>query len=253
MKLDNCKVRMKITASEKDTLYIPIGRGVIEYKIEDLREEKIYKDKYNNKYISVDIKQEESITLLREVPLFPPKPSINPNKCLSNNERFCKWREDGYIKKTVSNSIRLSEKEKVLEYINIIKQIKYSYPRTKYEYTDEILEKKLPQDCLGYHGTLCALLRCSGIPSVLDIGIRLINNDRPHVWLWYFDREENDWNMVDINDSIENPINTSRMSITLGTTHNINSHIVSFVQYFVSEKMLRGELNSSHKVEIEIS
>ncbi len=253
MKLDTCNVRMKIIASEADTIYIPIGRGIREYKIEGLSEEKIYKDKYNNKYISVNIKPEESITLVRKVDLFPPKPTINPNKCLANNERFCKWRENGYIKKTVSKNIDLLNKEKVLQYINLIKKIKYSYPRTKYEYTDEILEKKLPQDCLGYHGTLCALLRCSDIPSVLDIGIRLIGNDKPHVWLWYFDREENDWNMIDINDSKENPINTSRMSITLGTTHKINSHTVSFVQYFVSEKMLEGDLKNSHKMKIEIT
>lgn len=252
MKLDTCSVRMKIISSGKDTLYIPIGRGVKEFKIENLSEGKRYKDNYNNKYISVNIKQKESVTILREVECFPPKPSINPNSCLRNNERFCKWREDGYIKNTVSKSMCLSDKEKVLKYINIIKQIKYSYPRVKYEYTDEVLENILPQDCLGYHGTLCALLRCSGIPSVVDIGIRLIDNGKPHVWLWYHDREENDWNIVDINDVINSTINTSRMSVTLGTTHNINSHTVSFVQYFVSEKKLKGELKSSHNVEIEI-
>ncbi len=256
MRLENINVRMKVTASEEDTLYLPLGRGIREYIIEGISKVRISKDRkkdnYDNQYIYVNIQSKESITLLRKVQLYPPKPSINPNRCLSNNERFCKWKDNGYIKKIVLKSTGLSEKEKVSHYVNIVKQIRYSYPRTKYEYTDEILGKKLPQDCLGYHGTLCALLRCSGIPSVLDIGIRLIENDKPHVWLWYFDSEDNEWDMVDINDSLDNPIDTSRMSITLGTTHNINFHTVSFVQYYVSEKMLKGELKTSHRMEIEL-
>ena len=251
---DTYKIKMKITTCDSDTLYIPIARGVINWSIEGKKLNRDrYIDNYDNQYISISIKPKESITLFREVGVYPPKPDINPNRCLGNNERFCKWREDGYIQKSCCKDIWVSDRDKVLKYINSIKKIRYSYPRTKYEYTDEVLENELPQDCLGYHGTLCAMLRCSGIPSVVDIGFRLTGDDKPHVWLWYYDRQERDWSTVDINDSIiGESINLPRMSVTLGTTHNINSHTVSYVQYFVSEKMLKGELKNGYKVEHKI-
>ncbi len=242
---------MTIIPSQEDTLYIPIGRGVRNSNILDIQGD-IFTDKYQNKYISVKVLPEKSVTVLREFTIHPPKPDITPNICLSNNERFCKWKEDGYIKELVNENIDLSNKDKITTFINIIKQIKYSYPRTKYEYTDEILEKNLPQDCLGYHGTLCSLLRCSNIPSVVDIGIRLTGNDKPHVWLWYYNTEENDWYMIDINDIKDNVTNPLRLSFTIGTTHNINLHTASYVQYFVSENMLRKELQKPHSMKIEL-
>lgn len=250
------QVKMSITPSTKDTLYIPIGRGVSEFKIEGIKDKEIFKnvivDGYENKYIYINIKPKESITILRKVLKYPPKPTIDPKKCLKNDERFCKWRENGYIKNIVTNGIKLSDRESVLKYVKIIKEIKYSYPRTNYEYCDDVVKEKLPQDCLGYHGTLCALLRCHGIPAVLDVGIRLTGNDKPHVWLWYFNREKSHWHIVDINDSLNMGVNTSRMSVTLGTTHIINSNTVSFVQYFVSEKRIEGLLEKPHNMNVEI-
>lgn len=257
MKANIFEVKIDITASDTDTLYIPIGRGVIDYKvlstIEPYEEFEEFKDEYNNQYISLNVQPNETITFQREVVSFPPLPDINPKLCLKNDERFCKWKQEGYIEKSMSKDKKISDKEKVLQYVDRIKQIKYSYPRTKYEYTDEVLENKLPQDCLGYHGTLCAMLRCSGIPSIVDIGFRLTEDDKPHVWLWYYDRQESDWSIVDINDYIsKESMNTPRMSVTLGTTHNIKNHTVSYVQYFVSEKILKGELNNFHEIKMNI-
>jgi hypothetical protein len=271
--MDTYSVEMKITSSERDTFFIPIGRGVgdlnfvkrkkslekgVEQSLLEIDTLVPIEDGYGNVYIPFEVESNESIAFRRDVIPFPPFPDLDPNQCLGNEERFCKWRKDGTIEKIVNKTKNLLEKEKVLFFAKMIKKdIHYSYPRVKYEYTDEVLEKKLPQDCLGMHGVLCAMLRCSGIPSVVDVGLRLDCEDKPHVWLWYFSYENNTWQIVDLNDSrseilIGDEVKNPRMSVSLGTTHNINNHTVSFVQYFVSEKILEGKLKQPHDIKTRI-
>lgn len=147
--------------------------------------------------------------------------------------------------------------EKVKLFGERIKKLKYSFPRTKYEWADEVLKKNLPQDCLGMHGVLCAMLRCAGIPAIVDVGLRLDAQDSPHVWLWYFDFEKNNWFIVDLNDSqkkvlIGCEVKNPRISISLGTTHHIDGGIASFVQYFASKKVLEKTLKNRHDVRVMV-
>ena len=275
MNADTYSIEMQIIPSERDTFFIPVGRGIERSRfvkpnksIETTSEESLlemaslltFKDGYNNQYLSLELEPNEQISFLRDAVCFPPSPDLNPDQCLKNDDRFCKWQDGGYIENLVTKNKNLTEKEKVLFFGRLIKNIiAYSFPRVKCEYADEILEKKLPQDCLGMHGVLCAMLRCSGIPSIVDVGLRLDSEaeDQPHVWLWYFSYENNKWEIVDLNDSllevlIGDKVKSPRMSVSLGTTHNINDHTVSFVQYLVSEKMLRGELTKPHNIKTKI-
>jgi hypothetical protein len=273
MNTDTYKIEMQITSFEKDKLFIPIGRGVENVEVAKRRgfiekgfqevdlemdNQDILVDEYKNIYLCLKVGSNERVILRRDVVSFPPPPDLDPKLCLKNDERFCKWKEGGYIEKLTSQHKDLAEDEKVLFFGEMIKsRIKYSYPRARYEYTDKVLEEKLSQDCLGLHGVLCAMLRSSGIPSVLDVGLRLNYQDQPHVWLWYFSSEKEGWQMVDINDSPTKPligdeIEYPRMSVSLGTTHNIEGFVVSFVQYMVSEKMLAGDLKQPHGIQTKI-
>jgi len=153
--------------------------------------------------------------------------------------------------------LNVPEKEKVVLFAEMVKGLRYSFPRTKYKWADEVLERKLPQDCLGMHGVLCAMLRSAGIPAIVDVGLRLDYEDQPHVWLWYFGCEDNRWEIVDLNDSLSeiligDKVKNPRFSVSLGTTHSINNHTASFAQYLVTEKMLKGELKQSHDIKTRI-
>lgn len=267
MDVSTCKIELKVKSLERDTLFVPIGRGLLSFHVyssitgdsKEIEQESLYslKDKYNNRYLRVNVSSNETIKIIREVKLFPDVPDISPRFCLKNDERFCKWVKGGYIEKIVNQGKALSERDRIVEWGERIREIGYFYPRNKYEYADEVLRKSLPQDCLGMHGVLCAMLRCSGVPAVLDFGFRLDRNNAPHAWLWYFSRELNEWLIVDLNDSPRNvlvgdSVIKPRISISLGTTHEIENHIISFVQYFLSQKKIEGEVKISHESKVVI-
>lgn len=265
-------VEMNIHASEKDTLYIPIGRGTtgfkmfssksflgIEFERNNIESESIsqFGDERGNKYLRYDVNKGEQLTVLRSIYDFPPPPELDPDSCLSNGEWFCKWKENGIITDIVSKLPNVDTKKKVLLLGEKVKKLPYSRNRTKYEWTDDVIDNNLPQDCLGMHGVLCAMCRTCGIPAIVDVGFSLDSQDNPHVWLWYFDRDINDWQMVDVNNDkyrvlIGKSISIPRISISLGTKHTINDGIASFVQYISSEKMLNRELIHSHRAQVRI-
>jgi hypothetical protein len=260
-------VEMEITASSDDTLFIPIGRGVLDFKIiqqegfeqegADLIREESLEDERGNIYVKYDIKKQETLTVFRRVKSQPPLPKLNPKECLNNGEWYCKWKKGGYLEELVSKYFNKQDEEKVLLFGNLVKELEYSFPRVKYEWADEVLEKKLAEDCLGLHGVLCAMLRASNVPAIVDIGFRLISKDRPHVWLWYFNNETSNWRIVDLRDPEKKTLVglaniTPRFSVSLGTTHQIGGGTASFVQYFVSKKVLEGKLNKSHEISMNL-
>ena len=260
------KVEMKVSASEKDLFYIPTGRGVNNLLVtgsfakqsnNHLQVDEIVKDERGNKYLKQAMEKGEFIKISREVLSLPPRPELSPEKCLNNGEWYCKWKEGGTVIQLVSSSDSLREREKVLLFGDRLKELGYSFPRTKYEWTDEVLEKKLSQDCLGIHGVLCSMLRASGVPAIVDIGLRLDIQDKPHVWLWFFEKSSNEWIIVDLKDSDRKILVgfsriSPRISMTLGTKQSIGGGTASFVQYMVSKKMVEGNLKNSHRVDVEV-
>jgi hypothetical protein len=263
---------MNIHASEKDTLYIPIGRGTtglkifssksflgIEFERNNIESVAIsqLEDERGNKYLRYDVNKGEQLTILRNVYDFPPPPEFNPDSCLNNGEWFCKWKENGIITDIVNKLPNYDVNKKILLLGERVKKLPYSLHRTKYEWADEALESNTTQDCLGLHGILCAMLRAAGIPAIVDIGFRLDGQDSPHVWLWAFDKDTNIWQMVDINDSpnvalIGDFVIKPRVSCSLGTTHVLENGVASYVQYISSAKMLSRELIHSHRTQIRI-
>lgn len=266
-------VEMNIHASEKDTLYIPVGRGTTEFKIfssksflgieferNNIESETIsqLEDERGNKYLRYDANKGEQITILRSVYDFPPPPELDPENCLNNGEWFCKWKGNGIITDIVSKLSNVEVNKKILLLGEKVKKLPYSLHRTKYEWADEALESNSPQDCLGLHGVLCAMLRAAGIPAIVDIGFRLDAQDSPHVWLWAFNRDIGTWQMVDINDSpnialIGDSVIKPRFSCCLGTTHVLENGVASYVQYISSAKMLSRELAHSHRTQVRIN
>ena len=85
--------------------------------------------------------------------------------------------------------------ERVIEYLT--ENLIYS-TNPKSRVASEVSKSK-KSDCGGYHSLLCALLRVNHIPAIIDNGYR-IDTGGPHVWAWWYNKENKRWNMVDIND-----------------------------------------------------
>ena len=250
-------------AGSYDTVYLPIPRstaiqksGSAEGEPQPSSQETI--GKYGLSLARYSVKPGDRLHLQykQESPL-PPKPTIRPEDCLGNDEWFTKWKLDSLVMGCVQDvAARLHNSLRDRDYVEqlaiLIKQrVPYKFPRTKYEYVDEILTG-LGQDCLGMHGLLCGMLRASGIPAVLDVGFRLDTKDSPHVWLWYWDKEKSSWEMADLNDrdapQIGN-VTLPRISMSLGTTHQIGECTAGFVQYLASDAIMHRQ-SPNHSITV---
>jgi hypothetical protein len=112
----------------------------------------------------------------------------------------------------------------------------------------KVLEKK-ESDCGGYHTLFCALLRANDIPSIIDSGFR-IDKGGPHVWSWWYDKQKNRWEIVDVNDIQQGSISISpRVSFGYGLgISNLSKQLkipkyvkrrVSFIQSFCAYPTFR--------------
>jgi UDP-N-acetylmuramoyl-tripeptide--D-alanyl-D-alanine ligase len=257
--------KLKISVISNSCLYIPISRDASNIRV-DINESnvKILKTfQYgvtNNKAIQLDVKKNDEITILVDVPINPSHPNLDPEVYKSNGERYTKWKVQGAVEKFAKENRSLNISEYISKATAQLKSgLKYKGYRTntvadKFEYTDELLMGGKEVDCIGYHSALVALLRANNIPAVLDIGFRLGRGDDPHVWAWFWDTE---WKRIDILDDQNEIIGDNelfpRVSMSLGTTHEF-SHVVnkestiSYMQYLLSDTLLSSGKRSAYAV-----
>jgi hypothetical protein len=224
---------------------------------------------YGNRVFVID-SEPGTYHLSYQVQDTPSPPPVLPEVCLANQEAFTKWRPGGVVEQLASMRKGLDSYFVQETGILVKNMVQYSYPRDHYEYTDEMLpfrrlvqgrlgslaSRLIPtklsrkQDCLGMHALLCATLRASGVPALLDVGFRLGAGDAPHTWLWYWDREKSGWTLTDLNDSdmqvVGEPV-SPRLSVSLGTSHDFSNitgiadSSAAFLQYAMSKRKLQGE------------
>lgn len=248
-----CKLNIQTISSSK--LFIPISRDIQNFNVKinkkTFKEFKTFEyGIYKNKGIAIDAKENWEIELRYHVSDTPKRPQLDPSLCLSNNERYTKWKTKGVIQSHANEYSSIS----ISEYISITgklikNNVKYKgYTKNempdKFEYTDEILEKELSVDCIGFHSLLVSFLRAREIPAVLDIGFRLGKGDNPHVWAWFWDKE---WKRIDLLDGIDIQIGDNslfpRVSLCLGTTHlletpPVQGKTISYLQYVLSDSLV---------------
>ena len=272
--------QLTIDCRDEDTLYIPKPRDSIDFEV-------TRSASLENSPESITAQAEESrlqpygnkVVVLSALPGAylvtycvedsPSQPNVLPESCLGNGEDFTRWRS-GSVVEAISQG-RIHPDELFVHKVGLLIKswVQYSYPRDRYEYTDEILPSwKLPnlwsrvrvprfvrrfslnEDCLGMHSLLCSILRASEIPAILDVGFRLNGGDSPHTWLWYWNNETATWVMVDLNDAdvpLQGENSLPRVSVSLGTNHDFSNitetsdTYSAFLQYFMSRKKLLGE------------
>ncbi|HET7098798.1 MAG TPA: transglutaminase domain-containing protein [Patescibacteria group bacterium] len=237
-----------------DQILVPIPRDRITSKT--YRKGIFIIPPYNNKVSSVELNpgQEYKLNFIApNLPTEPPKTKGFLAQCLSNDERYTKWKMKNLGREIIPYQ---AADKKIVEKIGMFVKTKLNYSRDRdsYVYIDDLLlsdpERHPLQDCLGYHSCLVGCLRSMRIPAVLDIGFRLTSQDNPHTWAWYFDRQENNWVWVDLNDRKDEvafgPKGLGRVSMTFGTTHvikdvpNFPDSTVSFIQYGLGKRRIEN-------------
>jgi UDP-N-acetylmuramoyl-tripeptide--D-alanyl-D-alanine ligase len=246
------KLNISIVADCK--LYVPVSVDATNLKVLVNNKKGVFESftygKHSNNGIIINVKKDDEVLIYFDTPLTPSIIKADPKECLNNGERYCKWKEDGFVSEFSKKHSKLSDTEYIDEVSKYIKSnLGYKGFGTgtvsdRYEYTDEIVQEKLDVDCIGYHGLFVSLLRARNIPAVLGVGFRLGRSDDPHVWAWFYDKE---WSSVDLLDDLV-PIYGSnelfpRVLVSLGTTHNLKKVVgkdivISYIQYCLTDTLL---------------
>lgn len=143
---------------------------------------------------------------------FPSPPKLTPSEYLGLEkdlivpDKAIKERAESLRSSNVAESVK-----NITNYL--VKSLKYHYP-PKSRDAKSVFESK-ESDCGGYHILFVSMLRCLKIPSVVDFGMRLPKYT-PHVWSWYYDKDSNKWQFIDINDIQDNKKDLDRVSYSLG-------------------------------------
>lgn len=256
------KLNISIVADCK--LFVPISVDATNLKVLVNNKKGIYESftygKHSNNGIIINVKKDDEVLLYFDTALNPSIIKADTKECLDNGDRYCKWKEKGFVSEFSKKYSKLSDSEYIDEVSKYIKSnLGYKGFGTgtvadRYEYTDDIVQEKLDVDCIGYHGLFVSLLRARNIPAVLSVGFRLGRSDDPHVWAWFYDKE---WTSVDLLDDLV-PIYGSnelfpRVLVSLGTTHNLQSIVgkdivISYIQYCLTDTLLLTGERSAYAI-----